>query len=288
MKILILGSTGMLGHVVKRYFENKNYEVYATTREKNDPLYFDLNVDIKKLEKIISELKPDAVINCIGVLNKACDENPALAVLANSYLPHYVDSLSKVYNFKFLHVSTDCVFDGKKGNYDEYSEKDATSFYGKSKGLGEVINDRNVTLRTSIVGPDESTKGIGLFKWFMDQDGSTKGFSNVIWTGVTTIELASRIEEAINQNLTGLYHVVNGKMIDKYSLLCLFKKYFDKDIEIVKDDSVVSNKSLIVTRDDYKFDVLDYDDMIKNMRLWVDENSDLYPKLLKKIKGKCK
>lgn len=288
MKILILGSTGMLGHVVKRYFENKNYEVYATTREKEDPLYFDLNEDIKNLEKIIKVVKPDVVINCIGVLNKACEDNKALAVLANSYLPHYVDSLSNNYNFKFLHVSTDCVFDGRKGNYDEFSEKDAASFYGKSKGLGEVINDKNVTLRTSIVGPDESSKGIGLFKWFMDQEVSTRGFTNVVWTGVTTVELASRIEEAVSNNLTGLYHVVNGKVIDKYSLLCLFKKYFNKDIEIIKDDSVVSNKSLIVTRKDYKFDVPEYDEMIKNMRSWVEENIDLYPKLIKKINGKCK
>lgn len=275
-KILIIGSTGMLGHVVKKHFENKGYEVFATSREKDSALYFDATKNMTDLENIILEVKPDAVINCIGILNKAAEERKAVAVLINSYLPHYVDDLSVKHGFKFVHVSTDCVFDGKKGEYNETSEKDAKNFYGQSKALGEIDNDRNVTLRTSIVGPDSNPNGIGLFKWFMDQTGEVKGFTNVIWTGVTTIELAKQMEVAINNNLTGLYHVVNGDKIDKYSLLELFKKHFNKDITIIPNSDYKSDKSLVVTRADFKFNIPSYDEMIREMRQWVIDNPELY------------
>lgn len=286
MIILVLGSTGMLGHVVKRYFEIQGYEVFVTSREESSNLYFDAVKDIKTLEKVVELVKPDAVINCIGILNKAAEENKTMAVLVNSYLPHYIDELSKQYKFKFVHVSTDCVFDGKKGAYAEDREKDARSFYGQSKALGEVNNDRSVTLRTSIVGPDPNRNGIGLFKWFMDQKGEVNGYTDVIWTGVTTIELAKQIEVAINNNLTGLYHVVNGDKIDKYSLLQLFKKYFNKDIIINKDNSYKSDKSLIVTRNDFRFDIPSYEEMVKNMNDWVLENQDIYEG--KVYKSRCK
>lgn len=285
-KILVLGSTGMLGHVVERYFTNQEYDVYSTTRNKNNDLYFDAEKDIKSLEKIIKLVKPDVVINCVGILNKDADENKAVAVQINSYLPHYIDDLSKYYNFKFVHISTDCVFDGKKGNYSEDSEKDAKSFYGQSKALGEINNDHSITLRTSIIGPDTSEKGIGLFKWFMDQEGEVNGFSEVIWTGVTTIELAKQIEVAINNNLTGLYHVVNGDKIDKYSLLQLFKTHFQKEIIINKNDQYKSDKSLVATRTDFKFDIPSYDIMIKEMNNWVVKNNDLYEEKIGK--SRCK
>jgi len=286
MKILVLGSTGMLGHVVERHFKKQGYEVIATNREENSNLYFDAVKDVKALEKVIELVKPDAVINCIGILNKAAEENKTKAVLVNSYLPHYIDELSEQYKFKFVHISTDCVFDGKRGAYAEDSEKDAKTFYGQSKALGELNNNHSLTLRTSIVGPDMNKNGIGLFKWFMDQEGEINGFTEVIWTGVTTIELAKQIEVAINNNLAGLYHVVNGDKIDKYSLLQLFKKYFNKDITINKNNSYKSDKSLVITRDDFKFNVPSYETMIKEMRDWVLENKDLYGK--KAQKSRCR
>ncbi len=286
MKILVLGSTGMLGHVVERHFKKQGYEVIATNREENSNLYFDAVKDVKALEKVIELVKPDAVINCIGILNKAAEENKTKAVLVNSYLPHYIDELSEQYKFKFVHISTDCVFDGKRGAYAEDSEKDAKTFYGQSKALGELNNNHSLTLRTSIVGPDMNKNGIGLFKWFMDQEGEINGFTEVIWTGVTTIELAKQIEVAINNNLAGLYHVVNGDKIDKYSLLQLFKKYFNKDITINKNNSYKSDKSLVITRDDFKFNVPSYETTIKEMRDWVLENKDLYGK--KAQKSRCR
>ena len=287
MKVLILGSNGMLGHVAYNFFTKQGYEVYGTTRDVNDKYYFDANQNITSINNIIEEVKPDIVINCIGILNKVAEDNKKLAVMVNSYLPHYLDELSKEYNFKFIHVSTDCVFDGKKGSYGEDDQKDATSFYGQSKALGEINNNRNLTLRTSIIGPDINPKGIGLFQWFMNQNSEVGGYAKVIWTGVTTIQLAKSMEEAIKNNITGLYHVVNDDKIDKYSFLELFKKYFNKDIIINKNDSYESNKSLIKTRENYQFNVPSYEQMIQEMRDWVLENEHLYPELIEKT-GKTK
>lgn len=283
MKILVLGSEGMLGHVVKRYFENRGHEVYATSRDKNDENYFDLTDNIKNIDEIVDRIKPQAVINCIGLLNKVAEENQSLAVLINSYLPHYMDELSEKKNFKFIHVSTDCVFDGKKGEYTVDSFKDAYSFYGQSKALGELKNNRSVTLRTSIVGPDENPKGIGLFQWFMNQEKETKGYSKAIWTGITTIQFAKCMEEAIEKNLTGLYHAVNGEKIAKADLLRLFAKYFKLSIKVADDASFVSDKSLVLKENDYRFNIPSYEEMVKEMKQWVLENKDLYPNLINKM-----
>ena len=283
MNILVLGSEGMLGHVVKRYFENKKHEVYSTNRNKENENYFDVADNIKNIDEIVDRIKPQVVINCIGLLNKVAEENQALAVLINSYLPHYMDELSEKKNFKFIHVSTDCVFDGKKGKYTVDSFKDAYSFYGQSKALGEINNNRSVTLRTSIVGPDENPRGIGLFQWFMNQENETKGYSKAIWTGITTIQFAKCMEEAIENDLTGLYHAVNGDKIAKADLLKLFAKYFKPSTKVVEDASFVSDKSLILKEDDYKFKIPSYEEMIKEMKQWVLDNKDLYPNLIKKM-----
>lgn len=284
MRILILGATGMLGHVVKLHFEQQGYEVFTTTRSKNDELYFDPMDNINTFLSVCNKIKPQIVINCIGILNKDAEDHKAKAVLINSYLPHYIDELSHDLNFKLIHVSTDCVFDGEKGKYSEDSVKDAKNFYGQSKALGEIDNDRNLTLRTSIIGPDSNPNGIGLFQWFINQKDQTSGYSKVMWTGVTTIQLAKSMEEAIKNNLVGLYHVVNGSEISKLDLLKLFKEYFSKDIEISENANVVSNKTLVVTRNDYRFNVPTYEEMIKDMQEWVIEHSNLYPN----IAGNCK
>ena len=285
MKILILGSDGMLGHVVKMYFEEKDYDVVCTTRrDEKSELYFNITNSVGEIERIIKRVKPDVVINCIGILNKVADEHKALAILINSYLPHYLDEISVENNFKLIHVSTDCVFDGKTGNYDEMSIPNETNMYGRSKALGEVINDRSVTLRTSIVGPDINENGIGLFKWFMEQEGEVGGYDRVLWTGITTIWFARCMEMAIENNLTGLHHCVNNDVISKYDLLVLFKKYFNKDIVINHNPDVESKKTLIRTNKSFDFGIPSYDDMIKDMREWVLNHKEVYPDLIEKMK----
>ena len=267
----------MLGHVVQRYFQSKGHTVKGTSRIASDENYaFDATQNIQDLAGFIDDFKPDVVINCIGVLNKVAEENKPLAVMINSYLPHYADKLCQEKGVKFVHISTDCVFNGKSdGGYTEDSLRDATDFYGRSKGLGELNNESNITLRTSIVGPDMNENGIGLFQWFMNQQEKTGGFDKVIWTGVTTLELAKAIEKAIEHNLTGLRHVVNNETINKYDLITLFKTHFNKDIDIEPKSDYVSNKSLVRTTD-FDFEVPSYDEMVKEMSEWVNEHSELY------------
>lgn len=278
MRILVLGKTGMLGHVVYTYFKEKSYEVFGTTLD-DEELYYDAFKDLESIENILEKVRPDAVVNCIGILNQVCENNKVLAVKLNSLLPHYMDSLSEKYNFKFVHVSTDCVFEGTCGKYDENSFPDATSFYGRSKSLGEVKNNRSVTLRTSIVGPDSNPNGIGLFQWFMNQKENVGGYTKVIWTGVTTIELAKQIEVSLLNDLTGLNHVVNNEFISKYDLISLFKKSFKKDIDIYENDSVVSEKTLVRTNSSYAFDIPSYEVMVEEMKEWVVNHKEMYPNI---------
>lgn len=283
MRVLILGVDGMLGHIVRLYFTQKGHTVKGTSRSGSGDYSLDVTKNIDEVESFISDFKPDAIINCIGILNQVAEDHKSLAVMVNSYLPQYLDEICAEHGVEFVHISTDCVFDGKKGEYNEDSMKDAVSFYGQSKALGEVNNDRSLTLRTSIVGPDTNAKGVGLFQWFMNQHGETNGFDKVIWTGVTTIELAKCIEKAIDNKLTGLRHVVNNEKIDKYSLLGLFKKHFNKDIIINRKSDYISDKSLLRTTD-FDFGVPSYDQMVKEMSEWVSSHEQLYPESQRVIK----
>lgn len=278
MRILVLGRNGMLGHVVYTYFKELGFETFGTVSHYNGiDITYNADNNIKDIEIILDTLHPDVVINCIGILNSVAENNKLLAVKLNSLLPHYLDSLSLKYNFKFVHISTDCVFEGTIGKYDEKSNPDALSFYGRSKALGEIINDKNVTLRTSIVGPDNNENAIGLFKWFITQNKVVYGYNNVIWTGVTTIELAKIIKLAIDNNLCGLHHVVNNQFISKKNLLELFKKYFNKDITILDNNDVISEKTLIRSDISYDFSIPSYEDMIIEMKDWVLNHQELYP-----------
>ena len=277
MKVLILGVDGMLGHIVKLYFQEKGHTVRGTSRSSGSDYTFDATKNINDFESFVDDFKPDAVINCTGILNKVAEENKSLAVLLNSYLPHYVDEICRKNGIKFIHVSTDCVFDGKSGEYNEDSYKDATSFYGQSKALGELNNESSLTLRTSIVGPDINENGIGLFQWFMNQENETDGFDKVIWTGVTTLEFAKCMEKGIINNLSGLRHAVNNEKIDKYSLISLFKKHFNKDIIINRKSDYVSDKSLKRTSD-FDFNIPSYNQMVKEMSEWVTNHEQLYSK----------
>ena len=283
MKILVLGADGMLGHVVVAYLRERCHEVITTSRKIDDPNYYDAFANVYNIEPIITKHQPNAVVNCIGILNAAAENNHALAVMVNSFLPNYLDLLSTKYNFKLVHVTTDCVFDGTDGNYDESAQPNATSFYGISKAMGEVKNDRTLTLRTSIVGPDANPKGIGLFQWFSQQSGVVNGYAKVWWTGVTTIELARVIEEGIKNNVCGLNHVVNNEKISKGDLLKLFEKYFNFGISVVDETETVCDKSLVRTSKSYDFGIPSYEEMVKNMKKWVDEHADLYPVLKERM-----
>ena len=284
MKLLILGGTGMAGHTISIYFKEAGHDVTAFSRSKVD---YCKNVngeitDFENLKKIINEGQYDAIINAIGILNQDAEDHKSNAVLLNSYLPHFLSDTTKEMKTRVIHMSTDCVFSGKTGGYSETSFRDGEIFYDRSKALGELENNKDLTFRNSIIGPDMSERGIGLFNWFMKQEGQINGFTKAIWTGVTTLTLAKAMEQALNANLTGLYNLVNNETISKYELLKLFNKYMrDGQIEILPSDNLSLDKSLINNRTDFSFKVPSYEAMVAEMKEWIDNHKDLYPHYFK-------
>ena len=280
MKILVLGGTGMAGHTISIYFKEAGHDVTAFSRTKIDYCN-NINGDITdfvELKKVIVEGQYDAVINAIGILNQDAENNKSNAVLLNSYLPHFLCEITKDLNTRIIHMSTDCVFSGGSGGYTESSLRDGSTFYDRSKALGEIDNNKDLTFRNSIIGPDMHEKGIGLFNWFMKQDNQIGGYTKAIWTGVTTLTLAKAMEQALIENLTGLYNLVNNETISKYELTGLFNQYFKNNkIEILLNDTVSIDKSLINNRKDFSFVVPSYENMIKEMKEWIDIHKNLYP-----------
>ncbi len=281
MKVLVLGCNGMAGHLISLYFQEQGYEVTGFARQKSTLLK---NIiigdasDMVLIKNIIEEGSYDAVINCIGLLNQFAENNKAMAVLLNGYLPHFLVETTKNTKTRIIHMSTDCVFAGNDGPYYEDSLPNGATFYDRTKAIGEINNDKDLTFRNSIVGPDIKESGIGLFNWFMKQDGPIGGYTGAIWTGVTTYTLAKAMKAALEQNLTGLYNLVNNESINKFDLCSLFNKYFRAgELEINPNDKLQLDKSLRRKRNDFDFVVPSYEQQIKEMREWVDAHHSLYP-----------
>lgn len=281
MKILVLGCNGMAGHLISLYFKEQGYEVVGFARQRSELL--DSTIvgdasDMVLIRKTIEEGNYDAVINCIGLLNQFAEENKAMAVLLNGYLPHFLTEITKDTKIKIIHMSTDCVFAGNDGPYYEDTLPNGESFYDRSKAMGEINTDKDLTFRNSIVGPDIKASGIGLFNWFMKQENEVGGYTGAIWTGVTTYTLAKAMEQALKENLTGLYNLVNNESINKYDLLGLFNKYFRAgEVNIYPNDKLQLDKSLRRKRDDFSFIVPSYEQQVIEMREWVDTHISLYP-----------
>jgi dTDP-4-dehydrorhamnose reductase len=278
--ILVLGSNGMAGHLITLYLYEQRYNVTAFTRK---PFPYTRNIigdalDTNNFKEILLEGDFDVIINCIGILNRAADDNKSNSVYLNSYLPHFIaDTLCEA-RTKVIHMSTDCVFKGNTGPYFEDSLRDGLTFYDRSKALGELEDKKNLTFRNSIVGPDMNENGIGLFNWFMKQQDEVNGFIGAIWTGVTTLTLAKAMDVAIKENLTGLYNLVNNESINKYDLIGLFNKYFrDGKIRINLNNTLQLDKSLRSRRTDFSYVVPSYEQQIAEMKQWCDNHKEIYP-----------
>ena len=279
LKVLVLGNKGMLGHVMYKILQSKvnteKYDVLGINRseDQKDKNSYKLDVlTLDKLEQFIKNKEPKYVVNCIGSLVKASVNEPSLAIQTNSLLPHFLNEISEKYNFKLIHISTDCVFDGKKGMYEEYDKKTETNYYGLTKNLGEINNSRNLTIRTSIIGPELKTNPTGLFSWIISQKGKiVKGYSNAIWSGLTTIELAKFIVWSLDKKITGIIHATNSIGISKYDLVGLTNKVFNLDITLIEDKNYKVDKSLLNTKvKNYNFP--SYIKMIEEMKDWINNS----------------
>lgn len=280
-KILVLGSTGQLGHqVVWRLEKNNSYEVsnLAYRTKLTDSTIFHDVTDLQGLKKIITEIKPDVVINCIGVLVSDSNASPKRAILLNALMPHELAELCTSIQAKLIHISTDCVFSGARGNYTIADIKDGTDVYAKTKSLGEIEGHPvHCTLRTSIVGPELKENGTGLFHWFMGQPKVVTGYTKAIWSGVTTLQLAKIIEEAIEKRIAGLYQITNGTPINKYELLKLFAANDQKNVTVNAIEGKAVDKSMLQSEGQWNTEIPSYEVMVKEMTAAIRANIDRYP-----------
>ena len=250
-KCLVLGGEGMLGHMIVKYIKTlPEFEVSFTTRNEKKGIYFDAYQDFDKIIPILDKVKPDLVINCIGVVPSFINNfNKGKVIFLNSYLPYRLSVVCGLSGIKLIHISTDCVFSGEGGNYTEESNLTPTDFYGLTKATGEVNDDYHLTIRTSIIGPELKGSKNGLMEWFLGQeDKEVKGYTKAIWSGVTTLELAKKIIEMYDKEVTGLINIVS-KPISKYDLLCLIKKVYNLKITTKEDDALKCDRSMKSIRD---------------------------------------
>ena len=279
-KIIILGSAGMLGHMVYNHLKGTGKylikDASFPVKFKDSSLLLDVT-DKLAVENYINLEKPDVVVNCVGILIRASILDPSNAIYINSFLPHQLSKLLQQWGGRLIQISTDCVFSGEKGYYSEIDFTDARDIYGLSKILGEVINDRDLIIRTSIIGPELKPNGEGLFHWFSKQKGRINGYTKAYWSGITTFELAKAIDAAIEQNIVGLYHISNGEKISKNDLLQLIKKIWNRsEIEIEPSEGKTVDKSLITSRNDFKFKVNSYEFMLNELCEFMKSNAPMY------------
>lgn len=259
MSILILGGEGMAGWMVGNYL-SKKYSVSSITRKE---------LDIEKDLDLPTGF--DFVVNCIGVLYPDSTKNEARTIYVNSYFPKYLEYFYKDTKTKVIHISTDCVYNGYKGNYIEIDIPDETNIYGKSKALGEINNSKDLTLRVSIIGPEikDINKRSGLLNWILTtKETELNGWENALWSGITTLELAKCIEQYIkNPSISGIYHPVN-ESINKYDLLCKINNVYLLGKTINKTNGPKSVNKILVNTKGF-FSVSTYDKQLEELKNYI-------------------
>ena len=261
-KLLIIGVNGMLGNCLFKYFvERTNIRTYGLLRNKkkapNSYKYFKSErimekdfLDINNLDKILNDLKPNIIFNCTGIVKQnPLSKDLESSIKVNSLFPHLLNKLTLKFKARLIHFSTDCVFSGLKGNYLENDFADANDIYGRSKFLGEISSEGNITIRTSFIGKELGTNR-ALLNWFLSQKEKIKGYRNAIYSGLTTLEIAKVLDKYVipNPDLQGLYHL-SADNIDKYSLLSLLNEVYKKHLFIEEDLNIRIDRSL----NSYKF-----------------------------------
>jgi len=258
--LVIYGGRTMAGHIIADYFLNiGNYKI-ITLEESSI-----FNGGLLSTSKDFLINNVDIVINCIRCLVEESEENIEKAEMYNYQFPKYIEKYYRDTKTKIIHLSTDCIFSGNEGNYNEQAKPNGISIYSKTKALGEINNNKDVTIRTSYIGPNIGESEEELFHWFMVQKNKTiSGYSNAYWNGVTTLELAKSLHKIIEKNITGLYHLVPNGKLSKYELLALIKEIWKKkDIILKIDSSIEYNRTLLDTRKLVK--VSNFNKMLKEL-----------------------
>lgn len=280
MKIFVFGCNGVVGHAVALYFKEAGHEVrygYDFGIDEDSLSKVGVYYDTELLKKVIEEFTPDAIINCTAIVNQAAEEDKAKAAYLNAFLPHLLEQLTAGTRTVVVHRSTDCIFSGTKGQYVLGDWPDARSFYARTKAVGELDNEKDITIRVSLIGPAQESEDGSLLNWFLQQKGDVKGFANAIWTGLTTLEYAKTIECLLNQKAHGVFQAAPKDSISKYELLRLFEKYFEGGRTIVKVDNDRVDKSLVPYWGEYIVQIKGYEEQIIEMKNWIQKHKELYP-----------
>lgn len=250
MRILILGVSGLIGHKLYQELAD-SFDIFGIlhktkTQYGNLPLFSGKNIienidvtNFKLLKGVLFAINPDVILNCVGITKRKIDNNnPLDVIITNSVFPHQLANWAKTNNKRVIHFSTDCVFDGKIGNYNEKSLTTAEDIYGRTKALGEINYSHTLTIRSSFIGQELFDK-TELLDWFLSQNGKRiKGFTNTFYSGVSTIFMACVVKNIILNfpYLSGLYQLAPDKPISKYELLCIANEAFEVNVEIIPDD----------------------------------------------------
>lgn len=261
MRLLVLGASGMLGNTLFRYFAaDRRHECYGTLRSgRADPGLESLpperiieGVSAESFDSVIravSLARPDTIINCVGIVKQlSSSQDPATAISINALFPHRLAHLAAASHARLIQISTDCVFSGSSGHYRETDPPDAQDLYGRTKLLGELSYPHTITLRTSIIG-HEVASARSLLNWFLNQSGQIHGYRRAFFSGLPTVELARVIADYVlpHPNLSGLYHVAASR-ISKYDLLEEVREIYGHTVEIIPDDRIVTDRSLVADR----------------------------------------
>ncbi|HMK15204.1 MAG TPA: SDR family oxidoreductase [Burkholderiales bacterium] len=279
MRILILGGSGMLGHQLLKQLslahdarvtlrgKRAEYSAFGLFNAKNAYPGIELS-SIKPLAEVVKDFQPQVIVNAAGIIKQKPEAKEIIPSLEiNSLLPHRLAMLCEQVGARLIHMSTDCVFSGRKGGYRESDVSDAGDLYGKSKFLGEVHGPRCLTLRTSIIGRELIYK-TGLLEWFLAQRGTVRGFTHAIFSGFTTLEMARIMENIITgyPRASGLYHV-SSEPISKYDLLLMIKRKMRLGTEIIPDGEFKCDRSLDSTkfRSEFKYNPPNWEVMIDEL-----------------------
>lgn len=277
MKLLIIGANGMAGHLFVRYFQQAadGTEVIYTTRtgDMEGSLALDAT-DFDAVTALVRQVQPDVILNAVGVLNQDAESHPLTAYWVNGLLPHWLRHVGDKLGARVIHISSDCVFSGTRGRYTEDDVPDGTTVYARSKALGEQRHGEggpHLTIRTSIIGPEIRQGGIGLLKWFLEQQGTVSGYARVYWNGVTTLELAKAAAYAISHpEIGGLVNLTAAQTVSKLDLLRLFRDAFEVNgITIEVDDRLFLDRTLVSTRSDWGYQAPGYVQMLLELAAWM-------------------
>lgn len=266
MKLFVLGNKGVVGHVIALYFNEVGHDVVCSD-----------DTAEASIKNLITENSFDAIINCTAIVNQAAEEDKACATYLNSYLPHLLEQLTVGTKTVVVHRSTDCIFSGVKGQYTLEDWPDAKGFYARTKAVGELNNDKDITIRVSLIGPAQNEADGSLLNWYLNQEGEVKGFANAIWTGLTTLEYAKTIESLLNQKAHGVFQAAPDASISKYELIKIFEKYFPGERTIIKVENNRVDKSLVPYWGNYDIQIKGYEEQISEMKEWIEKHPDLYP-----------